>query len=361
MISLRNVFIVLFTLVLEISIFSQTALEFNGVDSYIKINDNSSLHLDQFTIECWLLLHNNGIAVSTGDGGVEAIPIVTRGIEDPDSITGINFFLGLRESDYTLVADFESPPTSLIPYANQPVYGFTSLLTEYWYHVALTYDGSMMSLFLNGKLETSQQLLQSPFAESISSIGIATAFDDSDTPRGFFSGRLDEIRIWDYARTPTQILDAINDEYDNPNPGLKMALNLNEGQGTQLNAIGDISTGDILPNNVSWTSGAQFHAFIPPVKNHESILTAGFISDPQYCDCNPTTTRKYRLTLQKLPEAIDTLNKHQPDYVITLGDVIDKYYASYETILPLYDSLKVPHHFVLGNHTCPGRNDGSTA
>jgi predicted MPP superfamily phosphohydrolase len=80
------------------------------------------------------------------------------------------------------------------------------------------------------------------------------------------------------------------------------------------------------------------------------IFSIGLISDPQYCDCDPAGIRIYREVLQKIPAAIDSLNKVQVDFVMNLGDMIDRYYESYDTVHRIYESLTMPYFNLLGNH-----------
>jgi len=80
------------------------------------------------------------------------------------------------------------------------------------------------------------------------------------------------------------------------------------------------------------------------------ILRIGLISDPQYCDCDPSGTRIYRETLRKLPAAIDSLNQYHVDFVMNLGDMTDRYFESYDTISDLYKALTMPYYNLLGNH-----------
>lgn len=81
-------------------------------------------------------------------------------------------------------------------------------------------------------------------------------------------------------------------------------------------------------------------------------LTIGLIADPQYADQESRGKRHYRESLWKLQEAIDTFNLRQVDFVQTLGDVIDKNWASFDSILPIYANLdpKIDHYHLLGNH-----------
>jgi len=79
-------------------------------------------------------------------------------------------------------------------------------------------------------------------------------------------------------------------------------------------------------------------------------LTFGVIADPQYADQPARGQRHYRESLGKLKRAIDDLNQHHLDFVVTLGDVIDADFTSFKAIMPLYRALKAPHQLVLGNH-----------
>ena len=74
------------------------------------------------------------------------------------------------------------------------------------------------------------------------------------------------------------------------------------------------------------------------------------MADPQYADQPARGSRYYRESVLKLKNAIKELNSHPLDLVVTLGDVIDKDYKSFQTMMPLYEVLKAPHRIVLGNH-----------
>ncbi len=81
-------------------------------------------------------------------------------------------------------------------------------------------------------------------------------------------------------------------------------------------------------------------------------LRFGVIADPQYADVPPNTARGryYADSLDKLSAAIETLNAQDLRFVVTLGDAIDRDFASFERILPLYRKLRHETRFVLGNH-----------
>jgi len=76
----------------------------------------------------------------------------------------------------------------------------------------------------------------------------------------------------------------------------------------------------------------------------------GVVADPQYAPVAPSGTRYYSNTLWKLSEAIKVFNGEDLEFVVTLGDIIDGNWGSYAHLLPLYNRLKHPNFFVLGNH-----------
>ena len=76
----------------------------------------------------------------------------------------------------------------------------------------------------------------------------------------------------------------------------------------------------------------------------------GVIADAQYCDCAVNGSRHYRASPGKMRDAIEQLNGEDLDFVIHLGDLIDRDFESFGEILPIYRELRVPTYQVLGNH-----------
>ncbi len=76
----------------------------------------------------------------------------------------------------------------------------------------------------------------------------------------------------------------------------------------------------------------------------------GVIADAQYCDANPTGTRYYRESRQKLADCVDAFNQMDLSFAVHLGDFIDRHFESFAQLSPVFDRLKPPHYHVLGNH-----------
>ncbi len=87
----------------------------------------------------------------------------------------------------------------------------------------------------------------------------------------------------------------------------------------------------------------------------------GVITDVQYADINRwdvAPEREYRLAPSKLTEAIDFLNTQQDlDFVVHLGDVIDKYVTSFDELAPVFERLTHKLVHVLGNHDFKATDD----
>jgi DNA-binding CsgD family transcriptional regulator len=101
-----------------------------------------------------------------------------------------------------------------------------SLLTPGWHHFALTYDGISSRLLVDGEVVAMlSNDKPTPIAQPDSSIlfmvGAETRYNGEPYmhPAFFFKGRIDDMRIWNIAKTPEQIRNGflVNQEPETPN------------------------------------------------------------------------------------------------------------------------------------------------
>ncbi|MBC8128449.1 MAG: metallophosphoesterase, partial [Gloeobacteraceae cyanobacterium ES-bin-144] len=240
---------------------NESGLAFNGSSSYVSMGFGAtvaSLNTSSFTVECRFMRTGPGVTASTGSGGITtAIPLVAKGVgQGDDSNLDANYFLGIDNSTGRLCADFEqfnatNNGTAYPAGQNFPVYGSTVLQNGVFYHVAATYDTAtaIWKLYVNGVAETTTQTLPTfvgvvPRPDNIQGLGLGTTVNSLGDRAGFFHGIIDEARIWNYARSATEI-NANKDAEIASATGLLGRYGLDEGTGTT--AAGTNASGGAAP------------------------------------------------------------------------------------------------------------------
>ena len=89
---------------------------------------------------------------------------------------------------------------------------------------------------------------------------------------------------------------------------------------------------------------------VQKTKSVKYKFSFGAIADCQYCRGPNRGSRHYASSAKKLHQCVQELNSHDLEFVIHLGDFIDRDYDSFDKVLPIYQSLKMPAYHALGNH-----------
>ena len=212
-----------------------------------------------------------GQFASTGSGGITtAVPLITKGRSEADGTNvDTNYFLGINAATGTLAADYEDVPSPPNP-NNHPVLGTTAITQNVWHHAAVTYNGAQLCLYLDGVLNgTCTATTAAPRSDSIQIPAIGTAYDSTGAAVGRFAGMVDEVRIWNVARTQAEIQSAMNVEIVSPVTGLLGRWGLNAGTGTSAaNTAGSAGVNGTLMNGAAWTTGAPAVVVPPPPGNY---------------------------------------------------------------------------------------------
>jgi len=116
-----------------------------------------------------------------------------------------------------------------------------SLVLGTWYHVAVTYDAATttMNLYKNGVLISTNASVPAYTGGTFVQLGSYAG------QANLLNGSLDEVRIWNYARTGSDILNNMNCELNGPQVGLIAYYQFNQGvaaaNNTGINTLTDIS------------------------------------------------------------------------------------------------------------------------
>ena len=106
--------------------------------------------------------------------------------------------------------------------------------TGEWSHLAATYDGDSVRTYRNGIEVGSPH----PATGNIQYPASANAWIGKfnfGADEGFFDGKIDEVRIWEVARTKTEIQGYMNQSLSGNEPGLIGYWRFDEGIGTTVN------------------------------------------------------------------------------------------------------------------------------
>jgi len=103
-----------------------------------------------------------------------------------------------------------------------------NLRLNQWQHLASTYDGSSISLYRNGTL-----IANSPHSGHVG-VGEYILFGTVETS---FCGLIDEVRLWDVARSQAQIQSDMHRVLRGDEPGLVGYWRFNEGSGQAVHDL----------------------------------------------------------------------------------------------------------------------------
>ncbi len=210
------------------------ALQFNESSAqYVEIPDNNAFDFTtNYTLEAWIYYTD----WDAGDG------IISK--YNTGSSNGWKLQLAWTEG--ALV--FDQMNTAAI------------LTTNNWYHIAAVNDNGTRHLYVNG---TEYPLSGSTTAPSVNTdyVAIGTDHNDEADPR-YFTGKIDEVRVWNDARTETEIRTHMCKTLEGNEDNLVAYYNFNSATGSTLYDITGNGHHGTLQNSPVWTSSDAFNMWL---------------------------------------------------------------------------------------------------
>ncbi len=202
------------------------AVNFDGTNDFINLGTSSTLKFsNQFTIEFYA---NSPNWATTSEASILS-SFQTGGYGISLSGTGLlQFQLRSNVSGNVYVG---------------PSYPVSNLTNNTWYHIAGTFDGRIMRLFVNGNQVSTYDLGSNGtvfYSFPNNPVFLGADPTETATPQGlYYTGSLDEVRMWNVVRTQAQIQSALNKEIDPDdlvnNAGLVSYYKFNQGNASGNN------------------------------------------------------------------------------------------------------------------------------
>ena len=196
-------------------------LSLDGDGDFVRIADSQSLHSfsNAITIEVWVKASSYA---EYGDINSIIRKNVASGAE--------NFLLRFRNVDGNLFVQMSLIGIGILAAQHE-------FAVDQWYHLAGAYDRSAITFLINGVTIESGNF-SGPLYIDKSDLFIGRG-DPEFRSGEYFHGALDEVRIWNVARSPEEIRAAMNSSLTGKEDGLVVYLNFDGGTAKDLSGHGN--------------------------------------------------------------------------------------------------------------------------
>ena len=199
--------------------YAETALLFDGQTASVSVPSFPRENLSTFTLEAWIKIEQHG----------RRHQILSLG----EASSGIFLYVAV---DGKIACDFGIDPQALP--TNSSVSGPVSdgvIRVNTWHHVALVHDLSTLQLYINGRASGDPVVssLDIPPNGSGATVGAVSKPGDQ-AEKWHFQGMIDEIRIWDYARSPDDLQADRHQRLRADEWGLVAYWRFDEARGTRI-------------------------------------------------------------------------------------------------------------------------------
>lgn len=221
----------------------QASLNFDGINDYVSNTSIPVTGTGSRTIEAWIKTTKNSDQTSAGGRGQSAI-VDLGGTGTVQRFT-FNVFYGNR-----LRIEFNGGGVNCDTTTTSP------LNDGAWHHVAVVWNSTLsgaarVQFYVDGVAAANQSgssLTITPNTPTTGTFRIGTRVDGIN----FFQGSIDDVRVWNYVRTASEIQANMNTEFCGTQTGLVRYYKFNEGTPSAKNTVTAIN--DYSSNNSTATA-----------------------------------------------------------------------------------------------------------
>lgn len=149
-----------------------------------------------------------------------------------------------------------------------------------WIHLACVWNGTTASVYVNGSLTASSTPTLATLQNTVNHVYIGGAPLTSE----YFNGMIDEVRVWNTARTRCEINTFKNCEIPNNTPGLLVNYHFNQGiaagSNTTINTLSDASSNNLTGTLTALTLTGTTSNWVAPGGVVSGFTTA--LAGPSY-------------------------------------------------------------------------------
>jgi hypothetical protein len=185
-----------------------THLNFNGVNDRVELPNESNFDFTStFSMEAWIRVISFTQEWQT---------VISKGVEGPRIHRfGVSGFIAFGTG------------------GNDDLASTVSVNDGNWHHIAATCNNGFKSLYVDGVLQGTQ-IVGTPLVTNNDNVRIGSQID-SYSPIRAFHGDIDDVRIWNIAKTATEIDASKNCELQGNEAGLLAYYKFNQGNGAEDN------------------------------------------------------------------------------------------------------------------------------
>ena len=258
---MRNLLILFNLILLSQFSFGQNALHFDGSDDAINCGTDTAFNVgdSSFTLEAWINASSwktniyEGTIINKEDNNTNGGYMLRAG-----SGGKVGFAIGAGTNGSWTEINTSSSLLSL----------------NTWHHLAATYDGSKLRLYVDGVIKDSASVSMSVGISTTIPLGIGF----HPTYGRYWNGAIDEVRIWNTVRTPAQISSKKDAEFCSQISGLRAYYKFDHGSaGNNNSTITSVSDFSGLANHASLSnfalSGSSSNWITGKNLNQDTVIT----------------------------------------------------------------------------------------